>query len=387
MQNNYNDKSLIFLNKQWICAISLFCIFTFMSISAFSQTKDEIILLGKNDLLQKQYAPAIQLFTNLYKTDTKDIDGIYWLSYAQTLAGNYEQADKLLKQGIQLKPDYFGFYDVYGQYFFLQNDFDNALLYFNESLKLNPANATSLNTRGMCYNYLGKYDLAFADFNSAILIDSTLAAAYNNRATARYNNQNIAKASLTDLHFALIDLNKCLMLDNNNALAYRNRGIVYFYLDSMFLAKQDLNTAVVLNSADVNAHYFLGKTLYHLDEKESALTQFNKAIQLENYKAEFYMDRGIVLTDLKQFAAARTDFYQAQQISNDFKGIANYQNARSYAAEGNKKQMIVALKAANKVKLFKKYPAIFNEIKQDEYFMKFEKDKDFYDLLQKFKFD
>jgi tetratricopeptide (TPR) repeat protein len=77
--------------------------------------------------------------------------------------------------------------------------------------------------RGTIYSALGQYDLAIADCNKAIELDSRLAIAYNNRAKAYYyKGQN-------DL--AIRDYNKAIELDPELTVAYYMKGIVLTSLE------------------------------------------------------------------------------------------------------------------------------------------------------------
>jgi hypothetical protein len=72
------------------------------------------------------------------------------------------------------------------------------------------------------------------------------------------------------------------------------------------------------------------------------------------------------------------------QLTND-RGYAEYQTARSYAAEASKKEVFIFLRAAKKSGLFKD-TRYFTYIAKDKYFIGWAKDKEFMDLIQELKF-
>ena len=87
-------------------------------------------------------------------------------------------------------------------------------------------------------------ELALADFNKAILIDSKDAKAYVNRG-AVYAQQG-------KLELALADFNKAILINPQNATDYINRGIVYDLLSDKQKAREDFQKAAQLFLAQGN---------------------------------------------------------------------------------------------------------------------------------------
>lgn len=78
------------------------------------------------------------------------------------------------------------FYQKIGTACLQKKEFDRAILFFNQSLELNPADAESYEMRGMTYSSKEQYDQAIADFNKAIEIKPGLGEVYFNRAKAYF---------------------------------------------------------------------------------------------------------------------------------------------------------------------------------------------------------
>src|SRR5262245_12033761 len=68
----------------------------------------------------------------------------------------------------------------------LKQDFDRAIVEFNEALKIDPAYKRSLNSRGNAWKGKGETDLALADYNAAIKLDPNFSFPYNGRAGVWY---------------------------------------------------------------------------------------------------------------------------------------------------------------------------------------------------------
>ena len=66
----------------------------------------------------------------------------------------------------------------------LQQNFDRAIVEFNEALRADPTNIRSLNSRGNAWRGKGELDNAIADYDAAIKLDPNFAYPYNGRASA-----------------------------------------------------------------------------------------------------------------------------------------------------------------------------------------------------------
>src|SRR5262249_54047897 len=93
--------------------------------------------------------------------------------------------------------------------------------------------------RGMAFASKREYDTAITDYNEAIRLDPTLAAAFNHRGNAHY-----AKG---DDDRAIADYNEAIRLDPQFVLAYRNRGISNEKKGELEKALADYKTVKTLN--------------------------------------------------------------------------------------------------------------------------------------------
>ena len=92
--------------------------------------------------------------------------------------------------------------------------YEEAILLYNESIKLNPNHAASYNNRGISYRKLKKYEQSLKDFNKAILLNPNYAVAHYNRGITYDNLKNYEQA--------IKDYDKAIEL-NLNDVQTRNR--------------------------------------------------------------------------------------------------------------------------------------------------------------------
>lgn len=65
-----------------------------------------------------------------------------------------------------------------GLNYFVMEEYDKALVEFNQAITINPQFADAYNNRGMTYAQLQQYDKALAEFNQAIAISPQFALVY-----------------------------------------------------------------------------------------------------------------------------------------------------------------------------------------------------------------
>jgi TPR repeat/Tetratricopeptide repeat len=90
--------------------------------------------------------------------------------------------------------------------------------------------------RGTAYRYMGRYDNAFADLNTAIRLDPDNAELYVSRGLVWRVQGNMEKA--------VSDFSLSLEMEPGNALAHLNRGAVYEMSGQIAKAKQDFQAAL-----------------------------------------------------------------------------------------------------------------------------------------------
>lgn len=133
----------------------------------------------------KDYAQAIEAFTNATKLDSKNAEYFYQLAYTHSEKGDFNQAVAEITKAIALKPKVAFYYHerAYANY-----RLKNAAMVLEDDTKaieLNPKKAIFYAGRGNAYALLGKYNEAIADFQKCLelkggLLDSkfNLAQAY-----------------------------------------------------------------------------------------------------------------------------------------------------------------------------------------------------------------
>jgi tetratricopeptide (TPR) repeat protein len=98
---------------------------------------------------------------------------------------------------------------------------EQAIMFYDKSLKLNPQNVYSLNNKGYELGVLEKFNEALPLLNNAVKINPKFAHAYN--------NLGLTKIKTGSLEDGLKDILYSIELDPSNSYSYRNLGI--YHLD------------------------------------------------------------------------------------------------------------------------------------------------------------
>jgi tetratricopeptide (TPR) repeat protein len=256
---------------------------------------------------------------------------------------------------------------------------------FSKAISIRPDDASLYNYRGSCYLKLMKYNFATTDFNKAIKLQPDYAAAYNNKAICIYRNQDIAKASIADLKECELNFSKALEFDSSLVSIYKNRGIVRYYLAEYKKSEEDLIKAYHNNEKDVNVQYYLSRGLLDNRKYKEALDCYTNLINIAGVVQIYYLERADCYLQLNQLENAKIDIDKAKSLPKCDLALIEYYYAKLSAAQKNKKELITHLKSAEKLGLFND-KSYFTKIAKDNHFRFYEKDKDFYEYIQKIKF-
>lgn len=382
---------IIYINKflpwkirdSWFLRTVLY-LFIFL-ISTVSIAKDDPqIEFAKKQIDQKFYKAAISTLNSYLSTNKLNKDALYWKGYCYYKLENYVAATEFYEQVLKQDKKYYPAYIDMANVLTKQKKYAEAIPYFNAAIEIDNSDLNLINSRGMCYYYADMMEPAIKDFKYVISKDSLNYLAYNNKGSATYNNQNIASASVADLKLAESDFNTAIVIKPDFQLAFRNRGIVRYFLDDLNNAYKDLLYATQLDKNDDNAHFYLAKVLVKQKNYSVALQFFDNAIRLVNYKYEYFLDRGNCKLETGNIDDAKKDLSKALQLTNN-KSTIYYQFARVYAADGNKNSAYSNLRLAKQFGFFKDVKN-FTILSNDRFFKAWEKDKDYFNLIQELKF-
>jgi tetratricopeptide (TPR) repeat protein len=153
------------------------------------------------------------------------------------------------------------------------SDYDRAIAEYNEAIRLDPTLAAAFDARGDAYYYKGEYDRAIADYSEAIRLDPKYAAAYSDR--------GLAYAKKGSYERAIADLSDAIRLAPNSARYFNLRGYVYYSKGDYSKATSDYKEAVRKSPSNAGYHLNLGTALFESQDEDAAISSFEEAIRLD----------------------------------------------------------------------------------------------------------
>ncbi len=142
-----------------------------------------------------------------------------------------------------------------------KKDFKNAVIDYNESIKLNAANGIAYYHRAKALEELGELDKAISDYHMMIAFKTDLQKAYYNRGTLYLEKKSY--------YLAIDDLNKSLAINPTYVKALYNRGLAYYSLNNFDGALADYSLIIKLNPKESDAFY--SRALVYCQKKQTSL--------------------------------------------------------------------------------------------------------------------
>jgi hypothetical protein len=96
--------------------------------------------------------------------------------------GYWENSLSLLRHALQVTENNFVAQNNYGSALFEEGEIQEAIVHFNESVRINPEFSNAYNNRGIVYAKIGNHRKALEDFDTAIRLKPNGVNAYRNRA-------------------------------------------------------------------------------------------------------------------------------------------------------------------------------------------------------------
>ena len=206
-------------------------------------------------------------------------------------------------QDLESASDYF----ERGEVALQSGEFDLAIANFDTAIGINPQYADAYRRRGAAYSTKGEYDRAIADFDAALRINPQDSLAYNSRGDAYY-----AKG---DYDLAIADYTAALVIDPQDSLAYNSRGDAYYAKGDYDLAIADYTAALVIDPQDDFTYNSRGDAYWSKSDYDLAIADYTAALAINPQEAFAYNNRGIAYWSKGDYDLAIADYTAALAIN------------------------------------------------------------------------
>ncbi len=245
--------------------------------------------------------------------DAPDSGQLQWYASLNARPNFPPAVEKLVSQGIALMT---------------RREWQAAIARFDQAIRIMPGAAAIYENRAACYQQLGKFDLAIADYNRALQLAPEMApVVYENRA---YCYKGLGKLTL-----ALADFNRALELapQRQNPLLL-SRGRLLVDMGEMKKAEEDFNKALAFRQIRAQAYSELAYIAIGRGDFPSCLNLASSAIRTDPRFADGWANRGACQISLDRYPQAIRDLSIA--IALDPAVPAAYLNrSAAYAAIGD----------------------------------------------------
>lgn len=186
--------------------------------------------------------------------------------------------------------------------FYLNRDFENALIFLNKSIELDDQIFENYFTRGNTYKELGKYDLAEKDYQKAMDIRPDMSYQAFNNIGILYNRRLKYKEAIYYFEKSILSNSYCYECYYNYAAALEKLGNKSKSINSYL-------KAIEINPNSPNAFYNLANIYFETEKYLMAIEYYSRALKLnpKNY-LEITYNRGMAYVKVKDFSNAKIDF-------------------------------------------------------------------------------
>jgi tetratricopeptide (TPR) repeat protein len=181
-----------------------------------------------------------------------------------------------------------------------KKDYDKAIAYFSEAIRLDPKFAGAYRNRALAYEEKGDLQKALEDYAVAIEIEPTNSRAYYYRGLVHVRQKEADKA--------IADFSEAIRLDPAFPYAYNDRGVAYAGKKRYDLALKDYNRAIELAPKYALAYQNRGVAYVAQEQLDKAIADFSQAIKLVPQFPAPYLHRGNAYKTKGDYAAANRDY-------------------------------------------------------------------------------
>ena len=198
------------------------------------------------------------------------------------LSGKAREAQKLYLKLVKQNVNNDKLLFLLGTSYLQIDEYDKAIDYLDDSIKINPNFQDAFNNRGIAFTKKKRYQESIKDYDAAINLKKDFFDAYLNK--------GISLRNIDQKKFAIECFEECIKLNPGNSKIYNNLGNVYKDLKKYTKAVECFNKAIQLNENYAEAYYSRGNLFQHYNHINLAVDDYEKVIKLEKNFEFLYGD-------------------------------------------------------------------------------------------------
>ncbi|MBN2383263.1 tetratricopeptide repeat protein [bacterium] len=251
-----------------------------------------------------------------------DDKGLRLLSQADQarMMQKYEQADRLYQEALALNPKHGTIHNNYGILLQIQKRWDEALSHFQQAAELytDPQNkALAVNNIGMNYDIQGDYDQAKIYYQKSLEINPEYYEANLNLGTIYFVNNELPQAiasfekTLQIIQKSTANFNKSAAVQNTSQFL----ALCYLKTNETGKAEQIVNNLLQIDPFNERNYSLMGDVFSKKGQLEQAQTSYMKALNFNANSINAQAGLALVLAKLGEIEKAEEAIKFALQIN------------------------------------------------------------------------
>ena len=190
---------------------------------------------------------------------------------------------------------------------------NEAMVYFNQSLEINPNDIRAMDGKGSCLDHFGKYKEAVGYFNQVLEINPNDANALKNKNLAMLHITSAQKSNTSATNTAITI---------NNSRTFTDKGISLSNVGKCNEAMVYFNQSLEINPNDIRAMDGKGSCLDHFGKYKEAVGYFNQVLEINPNDANALKNKNLAMLHItsaqkSNTSATNTACVQLQSLNRE----------------------------------------------------------------------
>tara|TARA_B100001939_G_scaffold347262_1_gene368328 strand:+ start:298 stop:2298 length:2001 start_codon:yes stop_codon:yes gene_type:complete len=195
-------------------------------------------------------------------------------------SGKIVEAQKLYLELIENNSSNYQLFFLIGTSYLQLENFEKAIAYLNNSIKINPKFPYSYNSKGIVFSENKEFEEAITNYNEAIFLKPDLFEAHLNKAISLKNIQKYEESFKS--------FEKCIEIEPNNPKIYYNRGNLFSKTSKFKEAKSEFDKAIKLKENYAEAYEGRADVLQELAKIQQ--DEYNFILSINNYEKAYRLN-------------------------------------------------------------------------------------------------
>ena len=213
----------------------------------------------------------------------------FWLNKGVALSslGKYEESILAYDESIRLDPNRANGSYSKGISLYYLGKYEEAIDAYDEAIRINPNHTRALSMKGTALRDQGKYDEAIKTYDEAIRLDPNDAFSWSNKGTAFADQGRLDEA--------LKACDEAIRIDPKFAGAWFNKGVYLYNQGKLDEAIKASKESLGLDPNYAEAWFNEGNILFGLGKYDEAIMSYDETIKLDPNDADAWNGKGIAL--------------------------------------------------------------------------------------------